>query len=187
MAVPQSIESILGDKLKEVLTRWCITGVPLDDESRANHVILGKPTTELRDAVVISIHTEHPLGPISDKDHIVMGTPRSDDERPFKWPAETTGGMRSKVVIGAIQVNIREMFAYEIAKAINGAVASRIEAAINQDAELDAFNDDFGNFMSRIETFQGSGYQAGGGNVSINIRWIDWRAFVHATNCRGQQ
>jgi len=187
MTVPQSIESILGDRLKDALTRWCITGVPLDDESRANHVILGKPTTQLRDNVVISIHTEHPLGPISDTDHIVMGTPRTNEERPFKWPAETTGGMRSKVVIGAVQINIREKMSYELAKSINGAVAARIEAAINQDAELDAFGDDFGNFMSRIETFQGSGYQAGGGNVSINIRWIDWRAFVHSTNCRGQQ
>lgn len=186
MAVPQSIESELGSRLKEVLTRWCITDISADDESRANHVILGKPTTQLRDNVVISIHTEHPLGPVSDKDHIVMGTPRSDDERPFKWPAETTGGMRSKVVIGAIQINIREKLSYETAKAINGAVAARIEAAINRDSELDAFADDFGNFMSRVETFQASGYQAGGGNVSINIRWIDWRAFVHSTNCRGQ-
>lgn len=186
MAVPQSIESLLGDKLKSVLTERCITDVSDDDESKANHVILGKPTTELRDNIVISIHTEHPLGPIADKDHIVMGTPRSDEERPFKWPAETTGGMRSKVVIGAVQVNIREKLPYETAKAINGAVASRIEAAINQDGELDAFHDDFGNFMSRIETFEASGYQAGGGNVSINIRWIDWRAFVHSTNCRGQ-
>lgn len=186
MTVPVSVESILGDKLKDVLTRWCITDVPSDDESRANHVILGKPTTQLRDNVVISIHTEHPLGPTLDKDHSVTGgTTRGNEERPYKWPAETTGGMRNKVVVGAIQVNIREGFPYDIAKAINGAVAARVEAAINQDSQLDAFSDDFGNFMSRIETFQASGYQAGGGNVSINIKWIDWRAFVHSTNCRG--
>ena len=177
---------MLADKLLDAITRACRTDVSEDDESRADHVILGKPTTELRDAIVVSIHTEHPLGPVSDKDFTAMGTPRGEDERPYKWPSETTGGMRTKEVIGAVQINIREKVPYDTAKAINSAVANRIEIAINQDAVLRSFSDEFGNFCSQIDTFRASGYQSGGGNVSINIRWIDWRAFVHSTNCRRQ-
>jgi hypothetical protein len=113
-----------------------------------------------------------------------MGT-SSKPQGPYVWPVETSGGMRTETVIGAIQVNIRERESYaDNAKAINAAVIARIRNAINQDASLRPFHDDFGNFVSRVETFQASGYQSGGGNVSINVRWVDWRAVVHSTNCR---
>jgi len=175
---------MIADKLLSVLTKWLITNVDEDDDSRANRVILGKPTDELRYNVVVSIHLDHPLGPAQDTDFNAMGTPRSTEERPYKWPTETTGGMHTRQIIGAIQINIRETLPYEAAKAINGAVATRIELAIRRDNELRSFHDDFGQFVSIIDTFRGYGYQAGGGNTSIHIRWIDWRAVIHSENCR---
>lgn len=185
MAIPQAVESILADKLKDVLTRWCITDVADDDESRVDFVIIGKPTKELRKKNVVSVHTDHPLGPSRDTDFQAMGTPRSSQERPYKWPTETTGGMRTKQITGAVQINIRQDTNYETAKAINSAVSTRVEMGINRDAALRSFYDDFGQFVSIIDTYEGLGYQAGGGNTSINIRWIDWRAIVHSENCRG--
>nr|NIV40059.1 hypothetical protein [Anaerolineae bacterium] len=60
----------------------------------------------------------------------------------------------------------------------------RVKAAINRDADLNSLSDDFGNTMHVLETFQAVGYAGGGGDVSINFRWIDWRAFIHRTDCR---
>ncbi len=184
MSTPETVESILAAKLKVVLTDWCIARVADDDRSVANHVIVGKPTSELRDPIVVSIYTEHPLGPVADKDKIVMGPPRGDSERPYKFPPETNGGMRTKQIIGAVQVNVREDLSAEDATVIKTAVMARVEKAINTDKRLGYFEDDFGNHMIDLDTFKASGYASGGGNVSIYIGWQDWRAFVSSTNCR---
>jgi hypothetical protein len=181
----RGIEAILAEALLEVLTEWCITNVPTSDPSRANHVVLGKPTRELRDANVVSIHMQHPLGPSADKDERVSGTPRGQDERGHYFPAETLGGMIVEKIIGAVQVNVRQKLAYTNAIEINASIVQRVKAAVNRDKQLVPLKDDFGTTLFKLETFQAAGHASGGGNVSINIRWIDWRAFSSVTNCRG--
>lgn len=182
----RGIEAMLAEKLVDVLTDWCITQVDEDDPSRADHVVLGKPTRELRDENVISIHMQHPLGPQADRDEPVSGTPRGQDERGHYFPAETMGGMIVEKMIGCVQVNIRQRLAYTDAVEVNAAIVQRIKAAINRDKDLVPMTDDFGATLFKLETFQASGHASGGGNVSINIRWIDWRAFIAITNCRNQ-
>lgn len=179
----RGIEAVLAQKLYTVLTQWCITDVAADDPSRADAVVLGKPTRELRDEIVISIHMQHPLGPAADKDELVSGTPKQPDERPWNWPKEFGGGRVEKVV-GAIQANIRQKLPYAEAVEIIASVVERIKAAINRDKDLASLDDDWGNTLLVIETFQASGHAGGGGGVSINLRWIDWRAFIARRDCR---
>ena len=181
---PKSIEALLAHKMRDVLLDWCVTRVPLDDPSRAKLVIIGKPTNELGNPPVISIHTPHPLGPPSDTDHMIVGTPRSNEERPYKWPMETMGGMRTDLLIGTVQINMREQQRAEDAVWSIGALATRVRNAINQDPRLRPFSDDMGNFMSRLETFQHSGHTGGGSNTTTHIRWVDFRAIIHSTNSR---
>lgn len=179
---PKTVEAMLAHKMHEVLTDWCITRV--EDDSKARSVIIGKPTKEMGRPPVISIHTQHPLGPGKDTDRMAMGTPTSVAERPDKWPVETIGGMRTDVIIGTIQINFRKpKSAAESSWAI-GAIAARVRNAINQDARLAPFKDEMGNFMSKLVTFQHSGHTGGGANITTHIRWVDWRATVHSTNCR---
>lgn len=177
------IEAVLALKLHEVLTKWCITDVVSDDPSRADAVVLGKPTRELRDEVVISIHMQHPLGPTADRDSSASGPPKRQDERPWNWPKEIGGGRMEKIV-GAVQINIREKLAYDEAVEIISAVVERVKAAINRDTSLVPLSDDWGNKVQVLETFQASGHAGGGGEVSINLRWIDFRAFIHRRDCR---
>lgn len=180
----RGIEAMLAEVLDTVLTEWCITNVPTTDPSRANHVVLGKPTRELRDANVVSIRMQHPLGPAADKDETVSGTPRGQDERGHYFPHETMGGAIFEKIIGCIEVRIRQKLAYPDAVEINAPLVERIKRAINTDYRLRTLTDDFGVTLFKIETFQASGHASGGGNVSINVRWIDWRAFTARSNCR---
>ena len=182
--VPESMESLLADKLVEVITDWCINHVPIDDDSRADHVILGKPTDERRDEIVISIHMQHPLGPGQDQTFLAEGTPRNLMERPYHWPSETWGGMRTEAIIGAVQVNYREKLTQSEGLRIVSAVNTRIKQAINQDIRLKSLTDDMGNFMSSIQTFRGQGYSSGAKDITIDLRWVSFRAWVHTTNQR---
>lgn len=182
--VPTSIIPLVAETLHEALLRECKTSVPTSDPSRADHVIIGKPTTELRDNIVVSIHMNHPLGPGSDTDANISGPPMSSKDRPLKFPAETSGGMRTELIIGAVEIRTRQRLEFSEAMWVEGAINARIKGAINQAPELRYLKDDFGNFMSRIETFKHSGYTSGGGKVSIGAGWVDWRAVVHTTNCR---
>jgi len=184
MAIAErGMEAVLGQQLKTVLEKWCITNVAADDDSKADAVVLGKPTSELRDPIVISIHLQHPLGIGADKDTLAAGPPRARNERSWTFPAEIGGGSIWKI-IGTVQVNIREREAYEDAIETIASVIERVRAAINQDASLVPLKDDFGNTVIVLETFQAEGYAGGGGEVSINFRWVDWRAFCHRTDCR---
>ena len=187
MPTPRTIEAMLAHTMAEVLTDWCIERVAPDDDSVVKSVIIGKPTSELGNPPVISIHTQHPLGPPKDTDHIAMGAPRGPEERPYKWPVETTGGMRTDLMIGTVQINIREQSKAADAAWIIGAIASRVRKAINQDPRLATLVDDMGDYMSRVETFQHSGHTGGGSSTTTHIRWVDFRATIHSTNCRVQE
>ena len=177
MAITQSgIESVLAHALKTALTEWCITNVPASDESRADNVILGKPTRERRDQITISIHMQHPLGPAADKDAIATGSPM--------YPPETVGGHIVEKMMGTVQVNIRQDTSYEEAVDVIASVVERVKKCITTESDLVPLVDSWGNRLIRLETFQASGHASGGSNISINLRWIDWRAFVSKTNCR---
>ena len=180
--IPQSLEAMLAEKLQTALTTHLITNVDLNDQSIADYVIIGKPTAELKSRIVVSIHTQHPFGPTTDKDTSISGL--SSGGRPFYFPKETFGGMETEEMIGCVQINIREKMPAEEAVWINSIVTHRVKKAINEDSELDAFSDGLGNSMSMIETFRAVGYASGGDKVSVYFRWVDWRAIVHRSNCR---
>jgi len=180
----RGIEAILAHMLHTVLLEWCITNVSADDPSRASHVVLGKPTRELRDSKVVSIRMQHPLGPAADKDEVVSGSPRGQDERGHYFPPETMGGMIVEKMIGCIEVRIREKLSYPDAVEVNASLIERIKKAINTDSRLGLLKDDFGVTLFKLETFQATGHASGGGDVSINVRWVDWRGFTCRTNCR---
>ncbi|MHC4542922.1 MAG: hypothetical protein ACYSYL_00145 [Planctomycetota bacterium] len=181
---PTHIESLLGDTLHEIITDWCITNVSTEDLSRADHVVLGKPTSELRDNIVVSVHTQHPLGPEKDTDQRVEGKPRTWEERPWQFPRESHGGARFQMMYGAIQIRMRERNRHRVALAHKSVVAHRIRRAIERDTRLRVLEDDLGNTMLMIETFRHSGHAAGGGNVTVFIEWIDWRALIVSDNRR---
>lgn len=183
-STPQSIESLIANTLEEVLADWCVNEVSTHDQSRASHIVLGKPTKELRDAIVVSIHTQHPLGPDNDSDRLVEGQPRSADERPLQFQRESAGGARVEMMFGTVQVRIRENLEHRLALNLKGAVSDRIRKAINRDERLRALTDDLGNTMFWIETFKHSGHASGGANVSIFIEWVDWRAAICSDNRR---
>jgi hypothetical protein len=178
--VKLGIESVLAEKLLEVLTKHCITDVT--DDSEADHVILGKPTEELRESIVISIHMQHPLGPSADTDAIMVGTPRQVNERPDRYPAEF-GSIIWKI-IGAVQINVRQRESYDEAIKIISTIYERVKYAIDNDPDLASLSDDWGNTMFRLRTFQAAGYASGGGDISINIRWVSFRADVVRPVCR---
>lgn len=184
MSVEQlGIESILAKQLETVLTEWCITNVATTDPSRADHVVLGKPTRELRDAIVVSIYMQHPLGINADKDAYVSGKPTTQKERPWDWVKELGGGKVEKYV-GTIEIAIRERESYRDAVDTTASLYERVKAAINRDSSLVPLEDDWGNTLMWIETFQAYGHESGGGTVSISRRWVDWRAFVYRRDCR---
>jgi hypothetical protein len=181
---PKTIEAMLAETIKDAVEKKCVTEIPDDDDSRADHVIIGKPTRELRDEMVISIHMRHPFGPRMDKDTAVHGLPRSSDSGPWVFPAETMGGMRVERIIGCVQIRLRKRQNAEEASWLFEPVKERIRQAINCDASLSSLSDDFGNTMFWIETFRATGYDSGGGEVSLTNQWVDFRAFVSSTNCR---
>lgn len=183
-STPVSIESLIGHAMRDALQKWCIDSVPDDDASRASHVILGKPTRELRDNIVVSVHTQHPLGPSEDTDKLIEGVPRGQDERPLQFFRESTGGARTEMMVGAVQIRIRENMKHEDALNISGVVMDRVKKAINRDGSLKTMSDELGNTMMLLETFQHSGHAAGGGSTSIFIRWVDWRAIIVSDNSR---
>lgn len=170
------IESVLAHTLHDVLTDWCIKRVPTNDPSRADHVLLGKPTSERQDEIVVSIHMQHPLGPGADKDRDVSGKPTTQDDRPNFFPA----GFNERwwKLVGTVQINVRQDMSYEETVDIVAAVVERVRAAINRDVRFQRLKDDWDNALYDIETFQAYGHASGGGDVSINLRWVDWRATV---------
>lgn len=184
MPTPVALESLMGHTIRDVLEDWCINNVDDDDLTKAAYALLGKPTKELRSRIVVSVHMQHPLGPDKDQDHNVMGPPRSEAERPLKFPGESIGGARWEMVFGAIQVRIREDLPHKDAMNTVAVVVDRIKSGINRDSRLRALRDDLNNVMVWIETFRHSGHAAGGGNVSIFIRWVDFRAVVVSSNVR---
>jgi hypothetical protein len=184
MPTPTTIEGLIATVMLDVLTQYCITDVDDDDASKVNEIIIGKPTEELRKKNVLSIHTVHPLGPESDTETIMMGTPTRPNERPYKWPTETLGGMKTYNMIGAIQVNLRQNVRAPDAIPLIAAIETRVKIGINRDPRLDVLKDDFGYVAHLIETFQGRGYASGGGKTSLHRRWIDWRATIHSPNWR---
>jgi hypothetical protein len=183
MPIPQSMEALLAHTLLDAITKRCITDVPPDDSGRTDQVVLGKLTRELRDENVIAVHMQHPLGPSIDRDGMA-GAPRNQDQ-PWDWPPETLGGMRTERIDGAVEIRLRKKLEYTDAVDIFAVVIQRVKDAINREESLRTLTDQMGNTMSIIEAFEAPGYAAGGGNVSINIRWVNWRAFVHSTNARG--
>jgi hypothetical protein len=184
MPTPQSVEAMVAITMRDVLIDHCITRVANDDKSRANIVIIGKPTEELRKKNVLSVFTVHPLGPQEDTETIMEGAPTKPNERPYKWPAETIGGMRTYKMLGAVQINLRQNVDGTEALVLIGAIESRIRSAVNNDMRLRVFRDDFGNMVHLIEVYQASGYASGGGDTSLHRRWIDWRGTIHSSNRR---
>jgi hypothetical protein len=178
------MESLLADEMETVLTDWCINDPDEDDDTKANNVIIGKPTRELRNKIVVSIHTNHPLGVGSDKDRLVEGPPRSGDERPLYFERESTGGARVEMMFGAIQIRIRQDSNHKQALNFVAVNEDRIKKAINRDSRLRVLEDDLGNTMVWLETYESPGYAAGGGDTSIFIRWIGWRAVIVSSNTR---
>lgn len=185
--VPQSIEAVLSSTLLAAVKEYCQTNVSDTDESKADHVILGKPGSELSDKVVVSVHMQHPFGPVMDKDTNQTGLSGGLSMDPYAFPAETIGGMRVDKIIGCVQINIREDMPPDEAAWINGAVKERVRVAINEHPSLHDLADDFGNHLWKIETFRAVGYDSGGSDVSVHFRWIDFRAYVSYTNIRQQQ
>lgn len=185
---PEPYEAILLRKLRTAITEYCVDNVDEDDPSRVNHVIIGKPGRELRNPPVVSISLTHPLGPSKDTDKLVSGTPRgNNDERPYKWPPMTMGGQRVDMLKGTVQVNIRENMSAEEASFVSGAIANRIVKAINEHPELGAFMDDFGFFVTDIESWRRYGYEFGSNRITTGVFWVDFRAFVHSTNVRKEK
>jgi len=184
MPTPQSVEAMIAVAMRIVLIDHCITRVDGDDKSKASIVIIGKPTEELRKKIVLSVFTVHPLGPTEDTETIMEGTPTRPNERPYKWPPELIGGMRTYKMLGAVQINLRENVDSTEATSLIGALESRIKSAINNDIRLRVFRDDFGYMLDTVEVYQASGYASGGGNTSLHRRWIDWRGAVHSSNRR---
>lgn len=181
---PHSIQSLIASTIKEVITDWCIDYVPADDPSRADHVVLGKPTRELKDNVVISIYMNHPLGRGADKDEFASGPPRAQDERPYKWPMESCGGMTTEKIIGGVQINYRRKKNYEGAIKEIGPILARIKQGINNDSRLDRLEDDLGSYMSSIQAIRTEGYTSGGGDITLERTWVTFRAWVHTDNSR---
>jgi len=105
-------------------------------------------------------------------------------ERPYQWPSETWGGMRTEAIVGAVQINYRDKVPYEEGIQIIGAVNSRIKQAINRDSRLAHLVDDMGNFMSGIQTFRGEGYSSGAKDITIDLRWVSFRAWIHTRHQR---
>ncbi len=181
---PRDILAVMARTIKMVLEDWCINYVPASDPSRANHVILGKPTRELKDEIVISIYMNHPLGRGVDQDQLADGPPRKQDERPWKWPMESRGGMHNEKIIGGIQVNYRRNRGYEDAVQEIGPIMTRVKRGINNDARLKRLEDDMGNIMSSIQAITTQGHTSGGGDVTIDRQWVTFRAWVHSSNVR---
>jgi len=167
--------------MKTALTEWCITDVDSDDPSKADHVIIGKPTEELSDEIVVSIHIRHPLGIEQDRDKDVTG--KSTQTR-WKFPGETFGGMRVEEIVGTVQIRARKDLTYENATLLFSPLTQRVLDAINRDYLLTALTDSTGRTMFLIEAYRREGYESGGGEVSIDTQWIDWVAYVSSTNCR---
>lgn len=181
--VPNGIEAVLAHKLKDVITKHCITNVSANDISKADYVILGKPGPELRDSIVVSIHIQHPLH----STRVEKERPNEDNEIGYPWrvPAETVGGMNTKSQVGAVQLNIRQDLDYDDAIYVNSAVTERVRQAIDRDAELGGLlTDDFGGGVSKIQTYDAPGFTGGGGDVSIYTRWIGFKYLLHTPNTR---
>ncbi len=178
------IYALIAHTIKEVLEDWCINYVAEDDSSRAQHVLLGKPTGELRSEIVLSVHMNHPLGPEAGRDKSVAGRPMAEDERPYKWPMEWTGGMNTEAILGAVQINYRRRKSYDAALEDVGPIIARIKSGINRDSRLNFLVGDCGGHMSIIETIRGEGYTSGGGDVSLERVWVTFRAWVHTSNRR---
>ena len=182
---PTSIEALMADRIHDAVERWCKTDVPLDDEARANEVIIGKPTVEIKKDIVLSVHMQHPFGPVRDRDTTVSGAGTGGlTGRPYFFPMETMGGARIEEVVGCVQVRIRKKMKYDDAVWLIAAVIERAKQAINRDTTLRRISDDLGNTMFLIEAFRVDGYESGGGRMSVNFRWVDFRAYVTCTNCR---
>jgi len=184
MPTPNVVEDMIAKAMLEVMIDVCITQVARDDKSRASVCIIGKPTNELAKKIVVSVHTVHPLGPPKDMEDLMMGTPTKPNERPYKFPAETIGGMTTRKMIGTVQINLREGVKAPDAIVLIGALESRIRNGIDRDPRLKVFHDDFKNTAYLIRTFQAYGYASGGGSTSLHRRWIDWMATVSSPNWR---
>jgi len=184
MPTPRVLENMVAQTMLLVLEDICIDQVDSDDRSKVDIVIIGKPTEELRKRNVLSIHTVHPLGPPKDTEVIMEGAPTKPNERPYKWPPETIGGMRTRNMFGTVQINLRQNVKAPEALALIGAIDSRIRQGVDRDPRLRSFKDDFGNFMHLIQTYQAYGYASGGGKTSLHRRWVDWRGTIHSPNWR---
>jgi hypothetical protein len=167
--------------MKTALTEWCITDVGSDDPSKADYVIIGKPTEELSDEIVVSIHTHHPLGIGEDRDRDVTGT---STQTRWQFPAETFGGVRIEEITGTVQIRAIKDLTYENAILLFAPLSQRVLDAINKDYLLTSLTDSTGRTMFLIEAFRREGYESGGGEVSIDTQWVDWVAYVSSTNCR---
>ncbi len=186
MVTDRGIDSVVAHKLVEVFRDRCIESVPDDDDSKADHVVLGKPTVERRDEIVIAVMMEHPLGRSQSTDKVLSSWSHTSDEeaRPYTFPPESIGGMLVDVIIGTVWISIREMEDYEDSIDIISSVAERVRAAINRDSRLKRLCDDFGNMLFKLETFRGQGHETGGKGVAINHRWVDFRGLVARSNRR---
>jgi len=178
--VPTTLEAMIADGLEGACTEYCITNVDDDDPSMSDHVILGKPTEELADEIVVSIHMQHPFGPTMDKDSAITG---KTGVTGFHFPDETIGGGRVDQIMGAVQVNIRQDLEYADAMWISAVVVERVKQAINLHPDVRSLTDSYGNVMFKLQTFRAIGYASGGGDVSVYFRWVDFVAYVSYTNC----
>ena len=181
MPVPTAIEAMIVSNMKTALTEWCITDVDSDDDSKADYVIIGKPTEELSDEITVSIHVRHPLGIGVDRDKDVTGI---STKTRWKFPGETFGGARFEEIVGTVQIRARKDLTYEDAILLFAPLTNRVLDAINTDYLLTSLEDSTGRRMFQIEAFRREGYESGGGEVSLDTQWIDWVAYISSTNCR---
>jgi hypothetical protein len=184
MTTPTSMHGLLASTLLTVLTDWCITRVDDDDDSKVDYVILGKPTGQLRSAKVVSIFMTHPLSLSRGGEEYVSGRSPEGTLGEEQWPEESWGGMRTESWEGAVQVNYRDKKSYDDAMDVIGPITTRITQAINQDSRFTGLRDDMGNMLSSIGTFRAEGVSSGGDNITVDRRWVSWRAFVHVRHGR---
>lgn len=180
------IEAMIVERIWQGCLDACKDDISEDDPSRADHVIIGKPTDELADETVVSVFPQHPFGEREDADEQMTGLiPGPYSGGPYNFPAETIGGMRVDKMIGAVQINCRLDLPASEAVWINAVIKQRVANVINQSVLLEhGIEDDMGNFLWHIETFRSFGYDGGGGEVSTHTRWVGFRAYIAYRNDR---
>lgn len=186
MSTPNTTEAAKAEliiRITSFLQLRLVDEIPRGAPERVDVVAVGKYIEEL-DGIIVTVHSDHPLGVGQSRVNAnIEGVESTSLLKGWNLPPESLGGSKWERWPGTVQVRMLKDVDQLTGLKIIEHVCARIGIVINGEVIV-PIRDEYGYTIFHLTTVGTIGYASGGGDISVNTRWVDFAALVSSSRLR---